>query len=189
MLENIVEQIMLLKSMIVIAAVGTIALTVFCLIYCRKFSWTSSNLKLLGFFYGMDMADTFVLAVCMLKLFLVISLLFSKGRIELIHIYFFGVLVIVCNFFNRKLKGVFVNLFNGAIIMGVLFVSNLLLSYLREILFDVKIAIALIFLAVFLILYAAYDVGYCVLSIIERRENREQNSKAKERTNKRQVEE
>lgn len=189
MLENILEQIMLLKSLIVIAAVGTIALTIFCLVYCRKFSWRSSNLKLIGFFYGMDMSDIFVLAACMLKLFLVISLLFSKGRIENIHILFFGVLVILCSFFNKGLKNVLVSLFNGAIIMGVLFVSNLLLSYLREILFDIKIAISLVFLAVFLILYAAYDVGCCVLSIVERRENREQNNKSKRRINKRKVEE
>lgn len=189
MLENILEQIMLLKSFIIVAAVGTIALTTFCLVYCRKFSWKSSNVKLVGFFYGMDMSDIFVLAACMLKLFLVISLLFSKGRIENIHILFFGMLVIVCSLFNRSLKNVLVSLFNGAIIMGVLFVSNLLLSYLREILFDVKIAISLVFLAIFLILYAAYDVACCVLSIVEHRENREKAINQKKRMNKRQVEE
>lgn len=180
MLENILEQIMMMKSLIVIAAVGTIILTILCLVYCRKFAWESSNLKLIGFFYDMDMSDTFVLAVCMLKLFLVISLLFTKGRIETVHIYFFGVLVIVYNIFNRKLKDVVVSLFNGAIIMGVLFVSNLLLSYLREILFDYKIAIALVFLAIFLIMYATYDVGYCILSIVEHREYKDRMKREKE---------
>lgn len=189
MLENILEQIMLLKSFIVVAALGTIALTIFCLVYCRKFSWKSSNVKLIGFFYGMDMSDILVLAACMLKLFLIISLLFTKGRIENIHILFFGVLIIICSLFNRNLKNVLVSLFNGAIIMGVLFVSNLLLSYLREILFDIKIAISLVFLAIFLILYAAYDVGCCVLTIVERRENRENSNKSKKRMSKRQVEE
>lgn len=187
MLENILKQIMLMRSFIVIAAVGTLLLTVLCLVYCRKFSWNSSNLKLMGFFYDMGMADTFVLAVCVLKLFLVISLLFSKGRIENIHIYFFGILVLVYNLFNRRLKDVIVSIFNGAIIMGVLFVANLLLSYLREILFDIRIAAALVFLAVFLILYAAYDVGYCILSIVEHREYKSKNKITEDEADKRKV--
>lgn len=189
MLENIVEQLILMKSFIVIATAGTVVMVILCLLFCRKFSWNTSNLKLIGFFYDMSMADTFVLAVCMLKLFLVISLLFTQGRIDMIFIYFFGVLVLVYNLFNRKLKDAVVSLFNGAIIMGVLFVSNLLLSYLREILFDFKIALALIFLAVFLILYAAYDVGYCILSIVEHREYRDHNVISQKRKNGGEVEE
>lgn len=172
MIEAIVEQMILLKSMIIVAAVSTIILTILCLVYCRRFSWESSNMKLIGFLYDMNMSDTFVLAVCMLKLFLVVSLLFNKGRIEIVHIAFFGVLVLIYNLSRRKIKDAAVSLFNGTVIMAVLFVSNLLLSYLREVLFDIKIAAALAFLAVFLVLYAVYDVGYCILSIVDSRERR-----------------
>lgn len=170
MLDAVVEQMILMKSLIIISAVSTVVLTVACIIFCRYFHWEHHNIRLMGFFYDLSMADTFVLAVCMLKLFFIISLLFNKGRIETVHICFFGALVLVYNLFRRKWKDMLVSIFNGTVIMGVLFVSNLLLSYLKEVLFDVKIAIALVFLALFLILYAIYDVGQCILSIIESRE-------------------
>lgn len=173
MIEAIIEQMILLKTMVVVTAVCTVALTVCYFVFCRRFSWVHANTRVIGFFYDMNMSDTFILAVCMLKLFLVISLLFNKGRIETIHICFFGVLVLVYNLFRHRVKDMAVSIFNGFVIMGVLFVSNLLLSYLREVLFDFKIAAALVFLAFFLLLYAAYDVGYCILSIVDSREKRD----------------
>lgn len=177
-MDELIKQLILLKPMIVISAVGTVAIALVLLICCRKFKWTGSGIRIIGFFYDASMLDSVTLAICLLKFFLVISLFFSKGRIALIHILFFGVLVVAYNICRHKIKEVFVSIFNGAVIMGVLYVSNFLLSYLREILFDVKIAIALVFLAVFLLLYTLYDIASCVLNIVsDKRVIRPENNK------------
>ena len=168
-MEAIVEQLILLKSFIITSAVGTLFITVFMLILCRKFSWSNKNIRLIGFFYDASMADSVTLAVCASKLFLVISILFSKGRISLIHICFFGLLVLIYNVCRHNIKDMGVSLFNGLVIMGVLYVSNFLISYITEVLFDIKIVIALFFLGVFLILYALYDIACFILSIINSR--------------------
>ena len=168
-METIVEQLILLKPFVVISAIGTLAITVFFLVFCRRFSWNEKNIRAIGFFYDASIADTVTLAICILKLFLVISILSTKGRIELIHICFFGVLVLVYNICRHNLKDMCVSLFNGLVIMGVLYVSNFLLSYLREVLFDIKIVVALFFLAIFLILYSLYDIAGCILAIVNSR--------------------
>ena len=165
-MDEFIKQLILLKPMIVISAVGTVILALVLLICCRKFKWNGGGIRIMGFFYDASMLDSVTLSICLLKFFLVISLFFSKGRIAPVHIIFFGVLVIAYNICRRKIKEVFVSLFNGFVIMGVLYVSNFLLSYLREILFDAKIAVALVFLSVFLLLYTLYDIASCVLNIV-----------------------
>lgn len=165
-MDELIKQLVLLRSTMVIAAVGTVIIAFTLWLCCRKFKWTGKTTRIIGFFYDATMLDSVTLAICMLKFFLVISLFFNKGRIELIHILFFGMLVLAYNICRRKLKEVFVSLFNGCVIMGVLYVANFLLAYLREILFDAKIAVALVFLAIFLLLYTLYDIASCVLSIV-----------------------
>lgn len=165
-MDELIKQLILLKPMIIISAIGTLVVLAVLLILGRRFKWTGGGTRIIGFFYDATMLDSVTLAICMLKFFLVISLFFTKGRIASVHIIFFGVLVIAYNLCRRKIKEMFVSLFNGFVIMGVLYVSNFLLSYLREILFDVKIAIALVFLAIFLLLYTLYDIASCILSIV-----------------------
>lgn len=168
-MDEFIKQLLLLKPLIVISAVGTVILAIVLLLCCLKFKWNSGGIRIMGFFYDATMLDSVTLAICLLKFFLVISLFFNKGRIAPVHIIFFGVLVVAYNLCRRKIKEVFVSIFNGVVIMGVLYVSNFLLSYLREILFDVKIAIALVFLSVFLLLYTLYDIASCVLNIVSDR--------------------
>lgn len=168
-MDAFLEQLILLKSFVIIAAIGTLGITIFFLIACKSFSWNGKNIRLIGFFYEASMAESVTLATCALKLFLVLSLLFTKGRIATIHICFFGVLVLVYNICRHNIKDMGVSLFNGVVIMGVLYVSNFLISYLNEVLFDPKIAVALVFLAVFLVLYSLYDIACCILAIVNSR--------------------
>ena len=181
-MEAIIEQLILLKSFVVIATAGILVITALFLVFCRHFSWDEKNIRAIGFFYDSSISDTVTLATCILKLFLVISILFTKGRIELIHICFFGVLVIVYNLCRHNLKDMGVSLFNGVVIMGVLYVSNFLLSYLREVLFDVKIVIALVFMAIFLVLYSLYDIACCILAIVNSRKPVKSNVKDRKKT-------
>lgn len=170
MAEDIVKQIMLLRNFIITTAVGTLLLTAAFFVCSRQFSFRRQNMKLMGFLFDMRMRDTFMLSASLLKVFFVLSLLFSGGKIERIHVLFFGILAIGCNFGGKKGKDMLVGLFNGAVMTGVLFVAGLLSSYLRDVLFDFKIAAALVALAVFLMLYTLYDTGCCILSIVENQE-------------------
>jgi len=167
MLDQIVEQIIQLKTVIICSAVATLFVTAISLVFCHVFSWRGKNLKLIGFFYNMNIWETIALATCIMKLFVVISLIFGGGHIQMVQIIAYGVLVVAYNICRAEIKEVLPSIVNGGIIMGVLVVVNMLSNYLVEVLFDLKIAIALGILGVFLFLFALYDIASCVLHLIE----------------------
>lgn len=169
MLDAVIGQIILLKPTIITTAIGTVLIITALLIGSRQFAWGANNVGLIGFFYDIPLKECLLLSTCMLKLFLVISMLFSKTRIAVVHIAFFGVLVLIYNILRHRIKEMLISIFNGAIIMGVLYVAMFLISYLRNVLFDPWIFIGLILLSVFLILYALYDVAWSVLNIVSGR--------------------
>ncbi len=169
MLEAVIGQIILLKPTIITAAIGTVLVIIVILSFSREFSWNARNVGLIGFFYEISNKECILLATCLLKLFLVISMLFVKTKIAVVHIVFFGVLVLIYNILRHNIKEMLISVFNGAIIMGVLYVAMFLISYLRNILFDIRILIGLILLSIFLILYAMYDVAWSILNIVSGR--------------------
>ncbi len=169
LIGQVITQIILLKNMIIVAGVGTILLLIALLVLCRRFSWEKRNLRLIGFFYEARLYDSVLLAICLTRFYLVISILITKGQIYPVHILFYGALVILYNIIRHNLKEMFVSIFNGVLIMGILYVAGFLISYLDNVLFDVRILIALIFLAIFLVLYALYDMAGCILNIINSR--------------------
>lgn len=168
-MDEFMKQIALLKPMLLVALIGTILITIVGVILCRYFSWNGKNMHIIGFFYECSTRDCIVLAVCLAKFYLVLSLLCSRGRIGWIHIIMLGMLVVLQNIINCKLKEAAVSLFNGFVMMVVLYVTNFLLAYLRDVLFDIRIAIAIGLLAVFLVLYALYDIASSILCIVEKR--------------------
>lgn len=166
MLDAVIKQIILLKPTIVTAAVGTVILIIVLLLMSKEFSWNAKNVGLVGFFYESSIKECVMLSTCLLKFFLVLSMLIYRERLAVVHIAFFGVLVVLYNLMRRNLKEMLVSLFNGAIIVGLLYVAMFLMSYLKEILFDVRIFIGLILLSIFLILYSLYDVAWSILNIV-----------------------
>lgn len=165
-MDKLLDQLILLKPFALISAVMTLILMTFLLVVCRNFDWNRKSTRVIGFFYESSMKDSVTLAICLLKLYLIISIFVTKGKIELIHIVFFGVLVLAYNLIRRNLREFGVSIFNGLIIMAVLYVSNFLIVYSKVILFDIKIVISVVFLAVFLLLYSLYDIATCVYNII-----------------------
>lgn len=170
MIETIIDQIILLKPMLITTAIGTIIILATLLISSRKFSWNSWNVRIIGFFYESKMTDSVLISICLVRFFLVLSILLTKGTIYPVHILFYGMLVLAYNIIRHRIKEMFASIFNGVLIMGILYVSGFLISYLTNVFFDVKIVIALVFLEIFLILYALYDMASCVLNIVTSRE-------------------
>jgi len=169
MIDTIIDQIILLKPLMITTAVGTVLILATLLISSRKFSWNAWNVRIIGFFYDAKMTDSVLLSICLVRFFLVISILISGGDIYPIHIYFYGLLIITYNIIRHRLKEMAVSVFNGILIMGILYVSGFLMSYLQNVLFDIKIVIALVFLGIFLLLYALYDMAGCMLNIVNSR--------------------
>ena len=169
MLEDIVKQLMLLRPTIITSAVGMIIFMVIMLVVCNKFEFTGKNLKVLGFFFDMKVTDSISLAVSILKFFLIVSMFFTGGKIQTVHIVSFAVLVVVFNACQLRFKSVLVSLFNSTVIIGVLMLIKFLVAYLHNVLFDVRILIAVVLMGIFLALYTFYDIGLCVNIIIERR--------------------
>lgn len=174
MIETIIDQIILLKPMLITTGIGTVIILTILLFSSRRFSWNHWNVRVIGFFYESKMSDSVLLSICIVRFFLVISILLSKGRFSIIHIYFYGMLILLYNIIRHNVKEMFVSVFNAVLLMGILYVSGFLISYLENVLFDIKIVVALVFLGVFLVLYALYDLAGCVLNIVNSREEKEQ---------------
>lgn len=170
MIETIIEQIILLKPMLITTAIGTVIILTILLVSSRKFSWNNWNLRVIGFFYDSKMTDSVLLSICLVRFFLVISILFIKGRLEIVHIIFYGMLILVYNIIRHRFKEMLVSIFNGVLIMGILYVSGFLISYVENVYYDIKIVIALVFLGIFLVLYALYDMASCILNIVNSRD-------------------
>lgn len=170
MIEIIIDQIILLKPLMITTGIGTAILLTMLLILSRKFSWNAWNVRIIGFFFDAKMSDSILLSICLVRFYLVISILVTKGKIDIVHILFYGGLILVYNIIRHRFKEMIVSIFNGVLIMGILYVSGFLISYLENVLFDIKIVIALIFLGIFLVLYALYDMAGCVLNIVNSRE-------------------
>lgn len=168
-MEEVIKQLILLKPLVAVAAVGTIIFTIAFIIILKTFSFQERTLKLMGFFYDMKVADSMAIAVTLLKFYLVISLAFMKGRVELIHIVMYGILIIFFNLYIRRIKDVLVSVFNGAVVIGVLQITKFLVSYLTKVLFDKRILVALVLIGIFLALYSIYDIFCCIASIIDKR--------------------
>lgn len=169
MIETLIDQIILLKPFLITTAIGTIVLLTILLISSRKFSWNSWNVRIIGFFYESKMTDSVLLSICLVRFFLVLSILLTKGTIHPVHILFYGMLILMYNIIRHRIKEMFASIFNGVLIMGILYVSGFLISYLTNVLFDIKIVIALVFLEIFLMIYALYDLASCVFNIVSSR--------------------
>ena len=172
LIGNVINQIILLKTTMIVTAVGTLLLLVVLLLFCRKFSWDRRNLRVIGFFYEARMVDSVLLSLCLIRFYLVVSILVTKGAIYPVHIFMYGGFVLIYGAIRRKIREFLVSVFNAALIMGLLYVSGFLISYLENVLFDVKILIALVFLGIFLVLYALYDLAGCISNIIDSREDK-----------------
>jgi len=169
MLDAVIGQIILLKPTIITAAIGTLIVLFTLLFVGKRFSWNATNVGIIGLFYESTYHESILMAVCLIKIFLVLSMLFSGTRLSMVHLVMYGALVVIYNVIRHSIKEVMISLFNGAIIIGVLYISMFLLSYLKEVLFDVKIVIALVMLSIFLIMYSVYDLMWSILNIVSAR--------------------
>ena len=85
MLDSVLEAIMQLRTFILVSGIGIVLIGVYLLFRCRKFDWNRKNLKLIGFFYNLSVWDTVGISCCFMKVFLIISILITTGKVEIIH--------------------------------------------------------------------------------------------------------
>lgn len=167
MLDSVLEALMQLKTFILVSGIGIVVVGISLLLYCRKFSWTGKNLKTIGFFYNLSVWDTVGLSCCFMKVFLIISILITTGKVDLIHMIIFGVLELCYIIHRRSFKGVLLDIVLGLVSVIVMSIMNMLHHYLNEILYDMKIAIVVWLLGILLCLYGLYDLMHCVKTVVE----------------------
>ena len=172
MLDSVLEPIMQLKTFILISGIGILLIGLFLLFCCRKFSWNGKNLKLIGFFYNLSVWDTVGISCCLIKIFLILSILFTTGNAEIIHIAIFVVLEICYIVHRRSVKGVMLDVVLSVVSIIVMVIMNMLHHYLNEIVYDIKIVVVVWLLGILLCLYGIYDLLHCTKTVIE---NRKQN--------------
>ena len=176
MLDSILEAIIQLKTFICVSAIGILLVGFFLMIICNKFSWDSKRRKCIGFFYAMKTWDVFGLSVCLIKIFLTVSFLVSKGQINILHILIFIVLKICYIIHRRSLRGIVLDIGLTLVSVIIMVIMNLLYNYLNDIIFDIKIAVVIGILGVLLCMYAIYDLFCCCNAVMSQQRNRRENN-------------
>lgn len=171
MLDSVLEAIMQLKTFILVSGIGIVLIGAYLLIKCRKFSWDSKNLRLIGFFYNLSVWDTIGISCCLAKIFLIFSILITTGLVETIHIIVFIVLELCYIVHRRSIKGVMLDVVLSVVSIIVLNIMNMLHHYLNEIVYDIKIVIVVYLLGILLCLYGIYDWAHCAQTVIEKRKD------------------
>lgn len=173
MLDSVLEAIMQLKTFILVSGIGIVLIGVFLLIGCRKFSWNGKNLKLIGFFYNLSVWDTVGISCCLMKIFLIISILITTGKVDLIHMIIFGILEICYIVHRCSLSGVLLDAVLCVVSVIVMNIMNMLHHYLNEIVYDIRIAVVVWLLGILLCLYGIYDLMHCAKTVVESRKDNE----------------
>lgn len=167
MFDAIIDYLIDMRSVIITTGVGIVLCGALIYVITSRFGFTKKNIKTIGVFYDMTTAEIISLSLSLLRLFLAASLLFTRGRVEMIHMIYFGVLVVLGVFFKKGLKSNFIHIVNGVVMMGILFVLNLLNGYLTEVYMDYKIFVILILLMLLLIMYSYSEVYHTINNIVE----------------------
>ena len=140
MLDSILEAVSQLKIFTLVSGIGILLVGFFLLIKCREFSWENPNTRKIGFFYRMSSWDTFGLACCFIKLFLVISFIFTKCNVQLLHIFVFVILKLCYIIHRRSVKGLVMEIGLAMLSVIVMIIMSLLYNYLHDIIFNKKIS-------------------------------------------------
>lgn len=106
------------------------------------------------------------MSICMMKFNLILSIMIDGGSISLLHLIFYGELVIFYIIHQHRLKETVVGLFNGIVIIAVLFAADFLNSYLKNVVYNWRIDAMHKIIIIFLLVYTAYDFVWCVVGIV-----------------------
>lgn len=173
MLDSILEAVMQLRTFILVSGIGIVVVGLFFLLRCRTFDWNKRNLKEIGFFYNLSVWDTVGVACCFVKVFLIISILITMGKVDVIHMIIFGILEIFYIVHRRSIQGVLLDVVLCTVSVIVMNIMNMLHHYLKDIVFDVRIASVIVLLGILLCLYSIYDLLHCVKVIVDSRKGSE----------------
>lgn len=173
MLDSILEAVMQLRTFILVSGIGIVVVGLFFLLRCRTFNWNKRNLKEIGFFYNLSVWDTVGVACCFVKVFLIFSILITMGKVDIIHMIIFGILEICYIVHRRSIQGVLLDVVLCTVSVIVMNIMNMLHHYLKDIVFDIRIAIVIVLLGILLCLYSVYDLLHCVKVIVDSRKGSE----------------
>ena len=173
MLDSVLEAIMQLRVFILVSGIGIVLTGVYLLIRCRKFDWNRKNIKLIGFFYDLSVWDTVGISCGFMKVFLIISILITTGRADMIHMLIFIVLELCYIIHRRNIKGIILDIVLSIVSIIVMNIMNMLHHYLYEIVYDYKVSIVVWLLGILLTLYGVYDLMHCVKTVLETRKDNE----------------
>lgn len=173
MLDSILEAVMQLRTFILVSGIGIVVVGLFFLLRCRTFDWNKRNLKEIGFFYNLSVWDTVGVACCFVKVFLIFSILITMGKVDIIHMIIFGILEICYIVHRRSIQGVLLDVVLCTVSVIVMNIMNMLHHYLKDIVFDIRIAIVIVLLGILLCLYSVYDLLHCVKVIVDSRKGSE----------------
>lgn len=180
MFDAVIEYLIDLRSVIITTGIGIILCGAVIFIITSKFSFVRKNIKTIGIFYDMTAPEIMSLSLSLLRLFLAASFIFTRGKVETIHMVYFGILVVLGVFFKKGFKINLIHLINGTVMMGILFVLNLLNGYITEVYMDTKIVVILVLLLMVLIMYSYSEVYHTINNIVEEKvrfSNREDNGR------------
>ncbi len=145
-----------LIEFIIIFLISIIVLTVILNFNFKKFILKPSKVKLYGLFIGLNNVSTIALSVAIIRYMFIIWCLFSLDNISLIHLCYLLFLSIIFNFINKSFIELIFDLINSIIQYWSLVCGSLLVSYIREVRFELYVVFITTLLVIFIAIYSTY---------------------------------
>lgn len=153
------------RSFMAAAIIGAFCIAAIYLMALRWFRWSSGRLRLFGLLFGMSRRGLFAVSMWYLRMVYLIVFLARAQEVTRFSIVMVCTLGICSGVLGGGLFGGLREVCNSALVCAGLMVSNMLVTYMREIQFDWSIVTVYGLLSLFILLYNLYFMMRDIRSI------------------------
>ncbi len=167
MLSDTIGSLALFQDFIVFSLITLVLLTITASLI-RITNWKTPALKIFGVFTGMENVRLITLSLIFIRMMFYLSALLYSTKIELVHICFVIIVTFALQILLLDLNNFIFDSLFSAVIIGELYVGNMLHTYLTDIQIKAGILAAYVLVIIFTLITVLFTTSQCLLSIIKR---------------------
>jgi len=166
MWSNVIENLMLYRDYICFSALLLVLIGIIGMIVIRYINWKSITLKSFGIFVGLKAEKLVALSIVLVRILFIWSIIIFPTNLKLTHACFFILTTIIIHILLADLKVLIFDLCNTVLSYGLLYINNIIHSYLNGIQMKGSIIVMLIVVNLFIVFTTLYSTLVCVGSTV-----------------------
>lgn len=175
MIEELIDEILLLRKPAIVTISVTAFLFIICLVLMKKISVTGKYNKFLGLFFGLSQRSTLHLTFAWIKFIYFCSILCIMQYASSGYYLIIGFLIIACAFLAKEKKLIAMELIGGLLLITSTWVCSVFVQYFYTVRSDIYVLGAYWIIAIFMMLCSVVILLYEVISISKERTTFEAN--------------